>query len=130
MMTEWQNRQQRPRTRQLAWFVSLLLLLLPLLTQAQWSNPSEPFNTSEIELPCHPKHSSHTQPDKCNHCNDAEQSLACDCCQTAVPLSLCMGQATFTPFQFLAELQILQHALEVPDPPPSSLYRPPIQRLI
>ncbi|MEN8180261.1 MAG: hypothetical protein ABFS39_16800 [Pseudomonadota bacterium] len=125
-----QNNQQQHRTRHLAWILSLLLFLSPLLTQAQWANPTAPSNTSNVEMPCHQAVSSNPQNENCNHCSDTQQSLTCDCCETAVPLSLSMGQGTFTPVLFHTELQILPYDLEFPDPPPGSLYRPPIQRLI
>ncbi len=123
----WQNRQQRTQARHLAWVISLLLFLSPIITQAHWIAPIASSGATDQQMPCH---QASNDVEDCKHCTDAVKSLACDCCDSAVPLNLGAVQGLFFTFQFHAERPIQPDNQEFPDPLLGSLYRPPIQHLI
>ncbi|MDJ0807719.1 MAG: hypothetical protein QNJ78_12910, partial [Gammaproteobacteria bacterium] len=122
--------QQQPvRIRHQCWILSLLLLLAPLISLAQWAPEATGLNMDDMEPPCH--QTEMTLPDQqCNHCSGLDGILACDCCQGAVSPSLTMEQTRVVHIPSHSELNLQVYTRNRPNPPPGSLYRPPIQNLI
>ena len=124
------DRQQRqPIGSSLSWVLSLLLFLTPLLLQAQWIMPSTSQNGDVAVMPCH-QTADHMQAGKCRHCSNSSGLLTCDCCQNTVPPSLSMAHSPIVETCTHSKLRNFFHTGVLPDPPPGTLYRPPIPVLI
>ncbi|MEN8176373.1 MAG: hypothetical protein ABFS23_11455 [Pseudomonadota bacterium] len=118
----------RPLTRRIAWSVAILLILLPLLTQAHWiAPPASAAVTTEIS--CHQTSASPLD-GACQHCQDGQPSLGCDCCDPTAPPSLSLEPSLFVTLYRHVGLRQPAATPEPPDPLPASRYRPPIQPLV
>jgi len=126
-MIHWRNSRQRHQN--LSWVLSLLLLLSPLLSQAQWIQAPLSSAPESTEMPCH-QADANPRDDDCGRCGNSAGLLGCDCCQNSMPPSLTIGQTPYIHTCLHHQLQTIAYNPELPDPPPGSLYRPPILDLI
>ncbi len=110
----------------MAWLLSLLMLLMPLLGQAHNGHtPAAPVMAHE--MPCHQMTPPMTPQRHCPHCDEAGITLQCDCCDQAVSPTL-PGTETRTAGPVLHNLETPRFDLQArSDPPPTTLYRPPIR---
>ena len=120
------HRQSTSRTLT-AWLLSLLMLCSPLLAQAHtWAWQSEADQPVSGQMPCHQDQDQQPVQPSCPHCDESGMSPLCDCCEQALSPSL-LSRSSLQTGLFMPRGEIVIMALLTrPDPPPTGLYRPPI----
>jgi hypothetical protein len=109
--------------------MAVLLVLMPLLSQAQAHWPAPLTETAGGEMPCHQPPASQ-QDDACQHCSDGALAMNCDCCNQATPHNLPGFEPPLVVSRTIASLDTASPATGLPYPPTAKFYRPPRQRLI
>ncbi len=127
MQLEMKPLQHRGIRAVIAWALSLLLLLSPLLSQAHHhAGPPAPVTAKDGIMPCHQMQQAVSPKTACPHCKQGGMSLQCDCCDDALPLSLPSESDVSVSLVLLLMQSHSSNPQTRPDPPPATHYRPPI----
>ena len=118
-----------PIFRRVARLMVAILMLMPLLSQAQtfWSVPLVP--AADGEMPCHQATAS-LQDEGHNGCRACALVMDCNCCDQATPHNLLGTAAPVLLIRLVPTLGITSSSPGIPYPPTANIYRPPIQPLI